>query len=250
MINMSTLYGHDDYQNALNSFNISRCKWSSFTEVQMKVSKNKCPICECALDNSINRPSKKGNTTIKATVDHYRPQDLYAFLECDHKNYLLMCSECNNIYKGSDFPLHSSTPKRAIDEEKLVNEKPLIVNPIYDDLLELFILVFRRTSSGKNVLELKPKETAGYLYEKALETIKLFGLGDCETNRHNNVNVYNCRIRVLEGHFGIFYEFVKALKEGNRQKASLELRVHKENFETYGFYEFIKQNQFKIQGIF
>jgi len=150
------------------------------------------------------------------------------------------------IYKGSEFPLYSSTPIRAIDETKLDNEKPLIVNPIYDNLLELFVLVFRRTSNGRNVLELKPKETTGYLYEKALETIKLFGLGNCEIYRHSNENVYNCRIRILETHFGVFYEFAQALTTGDRRKAFLELRNNKNLFESYGFYKFLKKNQFIV----
>lgn len=247
MIDMSTLYEHDDYQKALEQFHNSSCKWSSFLEVQLKVAKEKCPICECSLDGSLSRLSKRGDSVIiEATVDHYRPQKYYPFLKCDHKNYLLMCSECNNIYKGSRFPLYYSTSIRAIDKTELVNEKPLIVNPLYDNLLELFILVLRRTSSGKNVLELQPKETTGYLYEKALETIKLFGLGNCEVNRHSNIDVYNCRIRVLESHFGIFYEFAKALKEGNRKKAFLELKKNEEHFNSYGFLEFFRRNQFIV----
>ena len=247
MINMSALYEHDDYQNALDQFNNSSCKWSFFVDVQLQVAKDKCPICECSLDNSITRLSNGGNSlSIEATIDHYRPQKYYPFLKCEHKNYLLMCSECNNIYKGSQFPLHHSSSIRAIDKTKLVDEKPLIVNPIYDDLLELFILIFRRTSSGKNVLELKPKETTGYLYEKALETIKLFGLGNCEIYRHPNENVYNCRIRILETHFGVFYEFAKALMNGDKRKAFLVLKNNKNLFESYGFLEFLKKEQFIV----
>ena len=247
MIDMSSLYNHINYQTALNNFNASSCKWSLFQDVHIEVSKGRCPICECKLDGSVSRLSNRGTTiTIQPTIDHYRPKRYYGFLECEHKNYLLMCSDCNNIYKGSEFPLHHSTPTRAIDKSNLVNEKPLIVNPIYDNLLELFILVFRRTTSGKEILELKPKATTGYLYEKALETIRLFGLGDCEVNRHSNDNIYNCRISILESHFGRFLAFVKALQDGDKTKALLELRLHKEDFETYGFYEFIKRKQFVV----
>ena len=246
MIDMSTLYEHDDYEIALERFHTSDCKWSSFVDVHIKVSKNRCPICESPLDGSVTRLSNSGNIVIiDATVDHYRPQKYYSFLKCTHENYLLMCSECNNIYKGSQFPLHSSTPIRATEEENIKDEKPLIVNPIYDDLLELFILVFRR-SGEELLLELKAKSTTGYLYEKALETIRLFGLGDCEINRHQNESVYSCRINVLQSHFGVFYEFAKALNEGNREKALLELRANKDIFENYGFYEFIKRNQFVV----
>jgi len=247
MIDMSGLYEHDNYEEALENFNNSNCKWSLFEDVHIEIAQKKCPICECQLDGTVTRPSKRGITTVTATIDHYRPQHLYRFMKCKSSNYLLMCSECNNIYKGSQFPLHSSTSIRAENMEAIHDEKPLIVNPISDNLLELFILVFKRKATGEELLlELKPKESTGYLYEKARETIKLFGLGDCEINRHANDNVYKCRIRILESHCGVFYEFAKALKEGNRLKASLELRDKKHVFETYGFYEFLKRKQFII----
>jgi hypothetical protein len=247
MIDMSALYGHDEYQDALDIFNASSCKWSSFINVHTKVSKNKCPICESPLDGSATRISNSGNAlTIHATIDHYRPQKHYNFLKCNHKNYLLMCSECNNIYKGSEFPLHTSTPTRATNKDEIESEKPLIVNPIHDDLLELFVLVFKRSAAGGVLLELKPKASTGYLYKKALETIKLFGLGDCETNRHSNNNVHSCRISILQSHYNIFYTFAKALKDGDKFKASLELKTKRGRFENYGFFEFIKKNQFEI----
>jgi hypothetical protein len=246
MIDMSALYEHDDYETALERFDTSDCKWSSFVDVHMKVSQNRCPICESPLDGSVTRLSNSGNiVTIDATVDHYRPQNHYSFLKCNHKNYLLMCSECNNIYKGSQFPLHSSTPTRATNEDEVKDEKPLIINPINDDLLELFILVFKR-SGEELLLELKPRVTTGYLYEKAVETIRLFGLGNCEINRHQNDNVYGCRISILQSHFGVFYTFAKALNEGNQTKAMLEFRNNKERFESYGFYKFIRRKQFEI----
>ncbi len=247
MINMSGLYEHDDYETTLTQFHSSCCKWSLFENVHMTIAKDRCPICECKLDGTVTRPSNNGITSITATIDHYRPQHHYSFMKCEPSNYLLMCSECNNIYKGSEFPLHSSRPTRATNIDEVDSEKPLIVNPIYDDLLELFVLVFKRKSTvEESLLELKPKETTGYLYEKAIETIKLFGLGDCETNRHSNPNVYNCRIRILEIHFGVFYEFAKALSEGDKRKVALEIRAKKTVFESYGFYEFLKRKQFEI----
>ena len=247
MIDMRLLYQNEDYQIALDNFNNnSPCQWNFFKDVHLKVSKNRCPICECKIDETETRLGK-GNkkVTIKATIDHYRPIEFYNFLKCSHKNYLLMCSDCNNIYKKSNFKICSSTIK-ATKISEVENEKPLIVNPIYDDLLELFILVFRITNSGKKILELKPKVEIGYPYKKAKETIKLFGLGDCEINRHSNDNIYNCRIRILGSHFNIFYEFAKALKNGNKKEAFLELIKNKEIFESYGFFEFLKKRQFIV----
>jgi hypothetical protein len=71
----------------------------------------------------------------------------------------------------------------------------------------------------------------------------LFGLGDCEVNRHANDNIYNCRISILESHFGVFYEFAKALKTGNRQRASKQFKDHKELFQSYGFFDFLKKSE-------
>ena len=247
MIDMSKLYNHNDYENALNEFNNSSpCQWNFFKDVQMEVAKNKCPICECLFDESVKRVTKRSFIEIKATIDHYRPIEFYDFLRCDDKNYILMCSECNVEYKKSNFPLYNSIP-RATNKEEIENEKPLIVNPIYDNLLELFILIFRKTSSGKNVLELKPKKSSledNYLYLKAIETIKVFGLGDCEINRHQNDNIHNCRIKLLGNHFNRFYTLAKARKIGKNEFLGI-LREHPENYH-FGFTKFIAKEQFKI----
>ena len=177
-------------------------------------------MCECNLNNSLQRTSSNGTTIISATIDHYRPKDstLYPRLKCDDKNYLLMCSDCNNAYKGNQFPLHSSgniRDRNSTTTGSITNEKPLIINPIYDDLLELFILVFRLAPSGKKVLELRPKETRGYLYEKAKETIRLFSLGNCEIDVHSSINVQNCRIELFHDHFNKFIKFATIFLENN-----------------------------------
>ena len=109
--------------------------------------------------------------------------------------------------------------------------------------MELFKLVFILTPSGKKVLELVPKETTGYLYERAKETIKLFSLGNCEVDTHTNVNIQNCRITLLHNHFNKFYGFIQALGEKNRQQAFNE--VKEKNLEKYGFYNFIREKQFE-----
>ena len=243
MIDMSALYGHKEYQNALDKFSHSPCRWNIFTDVQMKVSKKRCPICEYLFDENaeIRREDKNGKNLLIPTVDHYRPknQQFYPFLRCDHKNYLLMCFECNSSYKKSKFPLYGSTI-RATNKNELINEKPLIVNPIIDDVYALFILVFKQTNSGKKILELKPKESSGYLYEKALETIKVFGLGNCEVYKHLDENIHNCRIEVLVSHFGSFYNFAKIMS--SPQKALFKEKIK----NSSGFLQFIAREQFEI----
>ncbi len=222
MIDMSGLYGHNDYSQAVANFNSSSCdgRWAEFQLVHLAVTKGKCPICECNLDGSVTRLTNKGGvTTIKPTIDHYRPKKmgLYPFLKYDHENYILMCSECNNVYKDSHFPLHVTGAIRATSKSDLINERPLIVNPIHDNIFDLFKIVFLLSPrGGRGILELRPQHNSGYLFEKANETIRLFGLGDCSVNIHQNNNVHICRIELLEEHFTKLYAVVKAFR--TRQK--------------------------------
>ena len=100
--------------------------------------------------------------------------------------------------------------------------------------------------SNNRILELKPKVSNGYLYDKALKTIEILGLGNCEEYRHENSNIHNCRISILSKHFIVFYKLARALKDKNKLEANLEFKQNKELFKSYGFYEFIKRNQFDI----
>ena len=251
---MSSLYGHENYQTTLKTFeeqvSNGECvytAWGLFKTVHTDITKGKCPICECLFDNSVQRLTNSGNIiSVKATIDHYRPQEFYPFLKCEHTNYLLMCSECNSMYKKSNFPLYPCGSIRWT-EESFIDEKPLIVNPIVDNVLELFDLVFKLSSSGKKVLELKPKnslEETEYRYLRAVATIKLFGLGDCEENRHENDNVHSCRVELLEKYFDRFHELAKARKVGKDEFLEV-LNEYPENYH-YGFTKFIAKEQFEI----
>ena len=254
MIDMRSLYSHIEYASYLNKFKNSftvECNhnsWGIFKPLHLKITNNKCPICESALDGSVIRATRSnGETSLKAQVDHFRPINLYDFLKCDDENYLLMCSDCNGVYKGGKFPLYQSGD-RAENKADIVNEKPLLVNPINDDILELFDLVFKRTISNKNVLELQPKaglEQDSYLYEKAQKTIETFGLGNCSSMDEDN-NVQKCRIDILESHFGIFYEFAEALLSGNKATINSLLNENESTYTSYGFFEFLKEKQFDI----
>ena len=59
-------------------------------------------------------------------------------------------------------------------------------------------------------------------------------------------NVYNCRLKILGSHYEVFYEFAKALRDGDRNRAFLELENNKTIFETYSFIEFIRKGQFIV----
>jgi hypothetical protein len=189
------------------------------------------------------------------TIDHYRPKDegLYPFLKYHHQNYILMCTDCNNAYKGNLFPLYNNGI-RATTVETLGTEKPLIVNPIDDDLLSLFIVIFTQTQSGKKVLELIPKENSGYLHQKAEETIKVFSLGNCDINTHSNPNVHNGRIKVLNDHYNKLHTFAVAYKayknshkEQRHEKRALALNeLNAIAPQNFGFTKLILQGQFVV----
>lgn len=260
MIKMSELYNHSDYEATLVIFNNSaksRGIWSIFKNVHMLVSKGKCPICECILDGSLTRSSNNNvSTSLVPTIDHYRPKDpnLYPNLEYDHKNYILMCSDCNNAYKGNQFPLHLNSNRNtgALNTSQIVDEFPLIVNPIVDNLDHLFRVVLKYTTSGKKVLELEAIGTDAYLKEKAVETIRVFSLGNCEdvTHMHSSVNVQNCRIDLLSHHFTKFYSITSIMR--GRRLEDLEVSEQKEIYKEvkhlklmdYGFFEFIMKGSY------
>lgn len=237
------IYSHEDYPQALINFN--SCKhWSVFKSVHLKVSKGKCPICECNLDGTWNRIKNNGGILpITATIDHYRPQIYYSFLRHDHENYLLMCSTCNNDYKKSKFPLHGNVSVRATTKNDIANENPLIANPIHDDIFDLFKLVFLLSPNGRKVLELHPKHTSGYSFEKAQETINLFSLGNCSFHSHPNSSVHSCRIDLLQQHFNNFHEFARAWSKKDKEKLANELKM-KSFIKDYGFLEFIKRGNY------
>ena len=248
MISMSSLYEHIDYPKALEAFNASNCKWNKFKDIHMKITKNKCPICEYLFNqcDEISRLDKHGNNLCIPTIDHYRPEDYYYFLKCNHKNYILMCFECNSSYKKSKFPLYPTSDIRWT-KENFIEEKPLIINPILDNPLKFFDLVFRLSSRNKKVLELKPKVSlleTDYLYLKAVETIKLFGLGGCEESRHETESIDNYRVELLGNHFDRFYALAKARQVG-MDEFLVVLRENPENKE-YGFTKFIAKEQFEI----
>jgi len=246
MIDMRSLYQHEDYPVALQRFNSKRPKkWSKFQGVHLAVTNHRCPICECSLKSGellVRNGRNSGNyqVVVQATVDHYRPQNFYPFLKFEHKNYILMCSECNNIYKGSKFPIFGPKATRATSIAQLATEQPLIVNPVSDNIFDLFKVVTRRLTSGRKVLELIPKHASGYLHDKAMETIKLFGIGGSETNTHANDNVNALRISLLRSHFSKFEGFINAYL--NKDIIKMRNEINEKNLTSYGYLEIIIKN--------
>jgi len=245
MIDMRSYFTHRAYPCVVEKFKALfdetklNCDdyWFAFTDLQRRISNNKCPICEVEL-------SEYPNKTNTATLDHFKPKadNMYPLLKCEPKNYILMCSLCNSTYKKDTFPL--------------LDEKPLLFNPTENDPLDFFELAFRYSDKG-GILELKRKAEISkdsYEYKVCERMIKMFGLGYCHKDIHPNdkptEEVKECRIDILTKHYGTFIELAKA-KKNKENKKSLALFLRDKNrineLKKYGFYKFIIKNQFTIK---
>jgi hypothetical protein len=207
-------------------------KWSEFKEFFLRFTDYKCPICERPIDNY-------------ADIDHYRPKNAgYPFLKCRYRNYMIMCADCNRGYKRTYFPLHNES-KRATCEEELEHEKPLIVNPCVDNIYDLFELDFRVSVKGVKILVLVPHRDLlpdSYEYLKALESIRFYGLGDCDGTN----SIKDCRISLLKGHYFIFNELLEAFLDREENMQKFEKIKEKVKNLNYGYYEFIAKGQFSV----
>ncbi|WP_231372774.1 hypothetical protein [Aureivirga sp. CE67] len=258
MINMNQLHSKQNYKNALISFNNSthEKRWKIFKDSHMEVSKGRCPICECLLDGQNIRPTNSSQPhTLIATIDHYRPQStsMYPKLKYDHLNYLLMCSDCNNVYKENFFPLYSNGNRREQNVSStacIKQEKPLIVNPIYDIPFNLFKIQFKiDENTSKKVLELSPKHQNGYLYEKAKTTITFFSLGSPKNTK--NPNVENFRVLLLNKHYNAFKNILFKLNGRklddlvlNDQKSIYSI-IMENNLNNFGFLKSILLGEYE-----
>ena len=206
-------------------------KWSEFKEFFLKFTDYKCPICEKTIDNYDD-------------IDHFRPKNAgYPFLKCKYKNYMVMCADCNRGYKRTYFPLCEKS-KKATCEEELVHEKPLIVNPCSDNIYDFFELDFRVSMKGVKILVLIPSKKLipnSYEYLKAVETIKFYGLGDCD----GTSDMKSCRISLLKGHYFIFNKLLESfLNRENNNEVFLKEKEAIQNL-NHGYYEFIRLGLFQ-----
>jgi len=273
MIDMRGYFTHRAYSCVIEKFeasfdkNILNCDdyWFAFTDLQKKISNNRCPICEVELTKSKDR-------TNTATLDHFRPEskDMYPYLKCIPENYILMCSLCNSTYKKDMFPLLDNS-KRAIEAktiEDTIEEQPLLFNPTEEDPLEFFELAFRMTQQG-GILELKrnsktiPKDKTSYKYQQCETMIKIFGLGYChknprkdtrkernlETDEMETIFVQECRVDILTKHYTTFIKLAQSIQNKDKKAYALIIsnKNRKKELESYGFYNFIMKKQFSIK---
>jgi hypothetical protein len=138
----------------------------------------RCAICE-----------KELNDVHATDIEHYRPKGSeldpeaygYWWLAYDYTNYYLACAECNRSYKHHDFPLDAGSPKAVYGNGAgLEEERPLLVNPMYEcpkDFFRLLVIPDPQASTQKKAVILMPKEgLSGYALRKAEKTIDIFNL--------------------------------------------------------------------------
>ncbi len=248
MRDMRGLRESDAYKSTLEHFkNIDPCQHNVFKNLHIERTDSRCPICECLIDGSLFRQNNKNKiTAISATIDHFRPIEHYPNFKCEDKNYLLLCSDCNNVLKKSLFPLYGSRT-RATTISDISIEKPLLVNPIDDNIEELFTLLFIFRPDGSRILEvaIHPALVEGsYFYEKAKTSIEIFKLGECYTTDTKD-NVQVCRIDILRKHFEDLYKIALAFRNHSSELRVL-LQEYKKTENKHGFMKFIKNNNFKI----
>lgn len=237
MIDMRNIKYDSDFIDAKEKFtkkiiknceNETHCYWKLFKKAFLKFSKCKCPICEDTLNKYDD-------------IDHFRPKNAgYEFLKCCCNNYMIMCSDCNRTHKRTSFPLYDNF--KATKKEEVVREKPLLVNPLTDNILDFFELCFV-LKGEKGIMEVHPKDSLdpnSYAYKKAKKTIEIYGIGFCA----ENTKVDGCRINILENHFEHLFELAKAKQES--QYEFLRLLKEKPKRQEYGFIKFIAKDQFKI----
>lgn len=242
MIDMRGIWQQDKFKSAIKTFtDENECSWNVFKDPTLEFTNCKCPICE----GSINKYDD---------MDHYRPKadNMYPFLRCCYKNYMMMCDACNRKFKRVQFPLYTNFKATNIDELK--DEYPLLINPMYDDIYKYFNLNFVNTSSSKQLLILEPIEgLSDYDLEKAKKTIEVYGIGNCDDNDKIDI----CRIAILSRNFNILHKVAKLranyleYKDSNIQKSKMYLiafhrTVSENKLEEYGFHQFLLKDQFNI----
>ncbi len=142
--------------------------WKKLTLLFWNKQDKRCAICEK------DKSTPDGGF---GDIDHYRPKSIYWWLAYNPYNYYLTCIDCNRYYKNNNFPLSNNQKNLVYPERKNIeNERPLLLNPVLDNPIKYFQLVF--THIGKmGIVKLQSKENINkFLKEKADKTIEIFNL--------------------------------------------------------------------------
>ncbi len=142
-------------------------KWKIFKDKWLEITHFRCPICE----SQINRYDD---------IEHFRPKEHYWWLAYDYHNYYICCDLCNSSFKRNKFPLLDDSKRVTFDnKDEIVNEIPLLFNPLKDNPIDLFKLEFKN-EGGKTVINFHPKnsDSSSLEYKIAQTTIDIFQLNN------------------------------------------------------------------------
>jgi len=240
---MNNVLSDSLYPNYITKFNASTFerRWSIFKKLHLRISRKKCPYCEQNLTNIRNNDNQ-------ATIDHYRPKasTKYPSLKYDIKNYILMCRLCNSDYKNADFPLEVGSASACVPNINLLSqEKPLLLNLIYDNPLEYFILVFTTYSSIGSILELKIKDNLStYKNNQAQKMLYTFGLGSPSNSKSVSHRIQQSRYSILKNHYNTFIDLATAIQ--NQDEEIETIIENNSNLQKYGFFDFLMNEDFII----
>ena len=163
--------------------------WKEFKHDLLTISQGRCPICESTL-------------TKYDDIEHFRPKEHYWWLAYDYANYCIYCDLCNRNYKKSEFPLFSDFQANFDNRDKIVDEKPLLFNPVTDNpccLFELIFATYQSTGTRLKIQALSTNPIDSYEYHKATKTIEIYNLNgeiedknsdDTTTRKRNAENLF------------------------------------------------------------
>lgn len=210
-------------------------KWKIFKDDFLILSGSRCPICEHDISNYDD-------------IEHFRPKNYYWWLAYDYINYAPYCKLCNSTYKRDNFPLNNPSKKVNFTKINKINqEKPLLFNPLKDNLFELFQIKLETQLSGKGILKIEPLDSLhknSYKYKKAKKTIELYNLNNEQkkdiTRKNRMENKYGDLISLVEKHIEFITNPNDIRIELEFFKILTNIRINKK----LGIAEFIVKKQY------
>lgn len=196
--------------------NFVQNRWKVAKEQLYTESNGKCAYCEA--DTKV---------VSHGDVEHFRPKSKYWWLAYCYDNYLVACQVCNSVYKGNEFPLSdelkalqppsltatitnneidvlaSNLNPDPIDNSGLKlsdfikanhAERPLLLNPYFDDPSEYFAWEIDAVLKHVILIPQKPKYIP---YIQAAE--KHYGLNrkELKETRYFFYEIYNTLYQIL-----------------------------------------------------
>jgi len=207
--------------------------WKNLKKIFWKKQNKCCCICE-----------KRLSDIYSIDIDHYRPKTIYWWLAHNPKNYYLTCAECNRSNKRAQFPLYRDHLPTKYAERKILEEKPLLLNPMYDNHVEYFELTFIiHSQTNERIAILKPKKGLNEeLLARAEKTIEVFNL---DLNKYNDTDF--TRLDLMIEYYDLLIDIAKAKNEyvekGEFYKFLKQKLEERKELKTLGLLQLIIQNK-------